>query len=394
MSVSTVPAPEPSGRFVVSTVAGEAVRAFVPGPLPPAHLPVARLYPIIERANQALGRLDGLSLLLPDTTLFLYLYVKKEALLSSQIEGTQSSLSDLILFENARIPDTPVGDVEEVSNYVAAVQHGLRRMHEDGFPLSLRLIREMHGVLLRGGRGANAQPGEFRRSQNWIGGTRPGNAAFVPPPAHELDACLRDLEVFLHSEDDGLPRLVRIALAHVQFETIHPFLDGNGRLGRLLISLLLCADGVLAQPILYLSLYFKMHRDRYYTLLQGVRFREEWEAWLLFFLEGIVDVSAQAAGAARGILDLFARDRLRLQMLGRRASAALRVHEHFQRRPISDITAAATATGLTFPTVSSAVGELVEADILREMTGRTRDRAFSYHAYLAILSEGADPIRP
>jgi len=371
------------------------VHAFLPDPLPPTSgLSIAELQPLLDRANQALGRLDGLSLLLPNTSLFLYLYVKKEALLSSQIEGTQSSLSDLLLYESARAPETPINDVEEVSNYLAAVNHGLRRMREDDFPISLRLIREMHAILLRGGRGENAQPGEFRRSQNWIGGTRPGNAAFVPPPVQVLDPCLADLERFLHAEGDGLPALVRIALAHVQFETIHPFLDGNGRLGRLLIALLLCADGALSQPILYLSLHIKTHRERYYALLQEVRFEGAWQAWLTFFLEGVIEVAGQASEAARGILELFAADRLRLQALGRRASAALRIHDHFQRKPISDIKTAAAETGLSYPTVSAAVAGLVEAGVLRELTGRARDRVFSYAAYLAILSEGAEPLAP
>ena len=253
-------------------------------------------------------------------------------------------------------------------------------------------MREMHAVLLRGGRGAHADPGEFRRSQNWIGGSRPGNALFAPPPVGELDACLADLERFLHAEGDGLPRLVRIALAHVQFETIHPFLDGNGRLGRLLIALLLCADGALGQPILYLSLYFKTNRTRYYELLQAVRMQGAWDDWLRFFLEGVIEVAGQASAAARGILDLFASDRDRLQGLGRRASAALRVHGHFQRKPISDIGEAVTATGLSFATVAAAVTQLTALGVLREMTGRTRDRVFAYDAYLAVLSEGAEPI--
>ena len=375
-----------------STVAGEAFDAFIPDPLPPCDLSLASLQPLLDRANQGLGRLDGLSMLLPDTSLFLYLYVQKEALLSSQIEGTQSSLADLLLFENARTPETPVSDVEEVSNYVAAVNHGLKRMREDDFPVSLRLMREMHAVLLRGGRGAQAAPGEFRRSQNWIGGSRPGNALFVPPPVGELDTCLADLERFLHAEGDGLPRLVRIALAHVQFETIHPFLDGNGRVGRLLIALLLCADGALGQPILYLSLYFKTHRARYYALLQAVRLQGAWDDWLSFFLEGVIEVAGQASTAARSILDLFAADRARIQAEGRRVSAGLRVHEHFQRRPISDIRSAAAATGLSFPTASGAIESLTALGVLREMTGRTRDRVFAYDAYLATLSEGAEPI--
>lgn len=382
-----------TGTWVAGTSGvGEAYNAFVPDPLPPHDISLARVQPLLDRANQGLGRLDGLSMLLPDASLFLYLYVQKEALLSSQIEGTQSSLADLLLFENARTPETPVSDVEEVSNYVAAVNHGLKRIRQDDFPVSLRLLREIHAILLRGGRGANAQPGEFRRSQNWVGGPRPGSALFVPPPVQNLEACLADLERFLHADDDGLPRLARIALAHVQFETIHPFLDGNGRLGRLLITLLLCADGALAQPILYLSLYFKTHRARYYELLQAVRLQGVWDDWLAFFLNGVIEVSGQASAAARAILDLFATDRDRIQGAGRRASAALRVHEHFQRKPISDIRSAAAATGLSFPTASGAMDSLMALGVLREMTGRSRDRVFAYDAYLATLSEGAEPI--
>lgn len=226
---------------------------------------------LLERANQALGRLDGFTSVLPDLSLFLYAYVRKEALLSSQIEGTQSSLSDLLLFENSEAPGVPIHDVQEVSNYVAALNHGMRRLRE-GFPLSLRLIREIHGVLLSEGRGSNKEPGEFRRSQNWIGGTRPGNAAFVPPPGDRVMECMGRLEIFLYEERRDIPLLVKAGLAHVQFETIHPFLDGNRRLGRLLITFMLCASGALRDPILYLSLYLKTHRETYYELLTGVRF--------------------------------------------------------------------------------------------------------------------------
>src|SRR6202521_3153130 len=270
------------GTYVSTTTAGETVKAFVPQPLPPdPPVNLSGLYHQLDRANQALGRLDGLTTLLPDTQLFLYLYVRKEALLSSQIEGTKSSFSDLLLFENEAVPGVPIDDVEEVSNYVAAVQHGLRRL-AGGFPLSLRLIREIHGILLRGGRGANKTPGEFRRSQNWIGGARPGNASFVPPPPEQMMKCLDSFERFLHHEDEkhGLPLLVEAGLVHVQFESIHPFLDGNGRLGRLLITLLLCAQGALKQPLLYLSLFFKTHRDKYYDHLQRVRTEGAWEEWL------------------------------------------------------------------------------------------------------------------
>jgi Fic family protein len=243
------------GTYMVSSTAGETVRAFVPPPLPP--VPPVRLdslQVLLEQANQALGRLDGLAAFLPDVSLFIYAYVRKEAVLSSQIEGTQSSLSDLLLFENQEAPGVPIEDVQEVSNYVAALYHGLKRMR-DGFPLSLRLIREIHEILLSHGRGSDKDPGEFRKSQNWIGGTRPGNAAFVPPPPTLVMQCMGQLEKFLHDETQGLPLLVRAALIHVQFESIHPFLDGNGRLGRLLITFLLCTGGTLTEPILYLSLF-------------------------------------------------------------------------------------------------------------------------------------------
>jgi len=244
-----------AGEFVETAVGGERVRAFIPPVLPPdPPLELDRFYGLIEEANRALGRLDGVTSILPDTPLFLYMYVRKEALLSSQIEGTQSSLSDLLLFESNEAPGVPLDDVEEVSNYVAAMNYGLERLR-DGFPLSLRLIKEIHGVLLAKGRGATKQTGEFRRSQNWIGGTRPGNATFVPPPPDKVMDCMSDLEKFIYAEEPSLPVLVQAALIHVQFESIHPFLDGNGRLGRLLITFLLCAKGVLKEPSGYISIY-------------------------------------------------------------------------------------------------------------------------------------------
>src|SRR6266852_2709090 len=242
--------------------------------------------------------------------------VRKEALLSSQIEGTKSSFSDLLLFENEAAPGVPINDVEEVSNYVAAMQHGLRRI-KGGFPLSLRLIREIHAILLRGGRGANKTPGEFRRSRNWIGGSRPGNAAFVPPPPERMMECLNLFEHFIHDEKHKLPVLVEAGLIHVQFETIHPFLDGNGRLGRLLITLLLCADGVLVEPILYLSLHFKTHRQLYYDLLQEVRIKGNWERWCEFFLDGVTEMATQATADAKNIIDLLERDRVRIGHIGK-----------------------------------------------------------------------------
>jgi Fic family protein len=381
------------GTYVTTTVTGEAVRAFIPAPLPPnPPLEVGGLYQLLDRANQALGRLDGLTTLLPDTKFFLYLYVRKEALLSSQIEGTKSSFSDLLLFENEAEPGVPVDDVEEVSNYVAAIQHGLRRI-ASGFPLSLRLIREIHEILLRGGRGANKTPGEFRQSQNWVGGGRPGNATFVPPPPERLMECLDSFERFLHDDKHKLPVLIEAGLVHVQFETIHPFLDGNGRLGRLLITLLLCSKGALREPLLYLSLYFKTNRDRYYDLLQRVRTEGAWEEWLAFFLEGTQVTARAAAEAAKQILDLFAKDRDRIQKLGRAASSALRVHEYMQKKPLAGIGAAADALKLSIPTVTVALNHLVRLGIAKEATGKRRDRLFAYSRYIKILSEGTEPLR-
>lgn len=382
-----------SGRYEVGTGGGEAVRAFVPDPLPPVpplHLE-GGLQVLLERAVLALGRLDGVSSLLPDKSLFLYAYVRKEAVLSSQIEGTQSSLSDLLLFELEEAPGVPDGEVVEVSSYVAALDHGLARLRE-GFPLSNRLIREIHGVLLMRGRGSGKEPGEFRRSQNWIGGTRPGNAHFVPPPHTEIPDCMSALERFLHAKDDGLPVLLRAGLAHVQFETIHPFLDGNGRVGRLLITFLLCEAGVLRDPLLYLSLFFKQHRSTYYELLDRVRSTGDWEAWLSFFLEGVREVAEGAVASADRLGELFRMDRVRIEGTGRRASSALRLHDALKARPIQSVSSACEATQLSFPAVSSAMDLLVELGIAREFTGRRRNRLFAYDRYLAVLDEGTERI--
>jgi len=379
------------GAYITTSVAGESVRAFIPPILPPdPPLELGALYQHLDRANQALGRLDGLTTLLPDTKFLLYLYIRKEALLSSQIEGTQSSFSDLLLFESDAEPGVPIDDVEEVSNYVAAMQHGLRRI-AGGFPLSLRLIREIHAILLRGWRGDNRTPGEFRRSQNWVGGSRPGNAMFVPPPP-ETEG-LDNFERFLHDEKHKLPVLVEAGLVHVQFETIHPFLDGNGRLGRLLITLLLCSKGALREPLLYLSLYFKTNRDRYYDLLQRVRTEGAWEEWLAFFLEGTEITARSAAEAAKQILNLFAKDRDRVQKLGRAASSALRVHEYMQKKPLAGIGALADGLKLSIPTVTVALNHLVRLGIAKEVTGKRRARLFGYSRYLKILSEGTEPIQ-
>ncbi len=383
-----------SGQYILTSSVGEEVRAFVPDPLPPpTDLDLkAEDQDLIERANRALGRLDGVTTLLPDTQLFLYLYVRKEAVLSSQIEGTQSSLSDLLLYESDEVPGVPMDDVVEVSNYVAALNHGLERL-EEGFPLSLRLIREIHGILLREGRGSEKEPGEFRRSQNWIGGTRPGNATYVPPPPNKVVGCMGALEKFLHDDPVRTPTLIKAGLAHVQFETIHPFLDGNGRVGRLLITLLLCQEGALTKPILYLSLYFKTHRDRYYELLQKVRREGAWREWLRFFLEGVKETSAQAVEAARSILERFEEDRLKIRDgLGRSANSALRMHEFLQENPVVTTSRAAEEMTISRPTITSALENLQDLGIVREMTGKERYRVYAYDEYLSILHEGTEPL--
>ncbi len=381
------------GTYVVSSAGGENVRAFLPPPLPPD--PPLDLsgadFDLLERANRALGRLDGLAVVLPDTALFVYMYVRKEAVLSSQIEGTQSSLSDLLAHEISGGLGVPFDDVVEVSSYVAALDHGLERMR-GGFPLSLRLIREIHGVLLSHGRGADKAPGEFRRSQNWIGGTRPGTARHVPPPPEQLMDCLDAFEMFLHDQPERTPLLIKAALAHVQFETIHPFLDGNGRLGRLLITLLLCAEEALSEPILYLSLHFKAHRDEYYERLQRVRTHGEWEEWLRFFLDGVLAVSRQAVDTARAVLTLFEQDRRSLQALGRPAGSALQIHEALQKHPLLDISTAAERTGLSLTTASTSLARMTDMGIVRELTGRRRGRLFAYGPYLDLLAQGTEPI--
>lgn len=380
------------GRYEVTNAGGETVRAFVPPALPP--IPPVRLEElqrILEQANQALGRLDGMAAVLPDPSLFLYIYVRKEAVLSSQIEGSLSSLSDLLLFESSEAPGVPVEDVQGVSNYVVALDHGLRRLRE-GFPLSLRLIREIHAILLSKGRGSEKEPGEFRRSQNWIGGTRPGNAAFVPPPSDQVMDCMGQLELFLYEEESGLPLLIKAGLAHVQFETIHPFLDGNGRLGRLLVTFLLCAQDALSEPLLYLSLYLKTHRQTYYDLLSRVRTDGDWEAWLKFFLTGVKETADQGVTTARKLLSLLNEDRQKIESKGPAASE-LRLFHYAATRLIFSITSAAEALQQSFPTVSKAAKRLEKLGILNEVPGRRHPRLYSYTEYLKILSEGTEPLR-
>jgi Fic family protein len=366
----------------------------VPRPLPPSPpLSIdAELREWLDHALLALGRLDSLTTLLPSTELFLYMYVRKEAVLSSQIEGTQSSLSDLLLFEIEEAPGVPLDDVTEVSNYVTALEHGLKRLR-GGLPLSNRLIKETHGALLVRGRGADRQPGAFRRTQNWLGSAAdPGDAVFVPPPPDRVESSMAGLERWLHNEPERTPVLIKAALAHAQFETIHPFLDGNGRVGRLLVTLLLCAEGVLREPLLYLSLYLKRNRATYYDLLQRTRSQGDWETWLAFFVQGVRETAEGAVATAKRLVDLFDRDRERIQELGRAAGSSLRVHAALQRRPLAGIGALARLTKLSEPTVATALKALARLHMVREITGRRRARIFSYDAYMKVLSEGTEPL--
>ncbi|MCH7939465.1 MAG: Fic family protein [Candidatus Marinimicrobia bacterium] len=376
-----------TGDFIVVSTIGEEVKAFLPHPLPPDP-PIRfenKLNVLIERATLALGRLDGLTRLLPDSSIFLYFYGRKEALLSSQIEGTQSSFSDLILFEMGN--DTALGaSTEEVAQHVAAMNHGLQRLR-DGFPLSLRLLREIHGILLHSGRGSTMTPGEFRTSQNWIGGTRPGNALFVPPPHEMLGECLGQLEKFLHSDT---PALLKAALAHVQFETIHPFLDGNGRLGRLLITFLLCAEKVLNEPLLYLSLFFKTHRSTYYDLLQSIRINGNWEDWLEFFLTGVKETADQAVSTAENLLHLFEKDDRIIKDSGRVTGSLLQLHNLFKKKLIVSTRTAYADLDLGPPTILKALKRLETLGIVEEITRRRRGLIYTYSAYLDILKEGTE----
>ena len=382
-----------SGTYVTSTTAGEVVRAFVPAPLPQSMTGLsAQTRPVVERALVALGRLDSAAAFLPNRALLLYYYVRKEAVLSSQIEGTQSSLADLLLFEADEPTGVPLDDVAGVSCYVRALEHGVARLRE-GFPLSNRLIREIHQRLMASGRGENKAPGEFRRTQNWIGGTRPGKARFVPPPPDRLADCMSDLERFLNREPGHLGIIEKAAMAHVQFETIHPFLDGNGRLGRLLIALLLVHDLVLREPVLYVSLYFKTHRDEYYACLDRVRTHSDWDAWIRFCAEAIGFAAAQAAETAQRLNELEKEHRTTIHDRGgRKAGSDIRVFDMLTRRPVIHIQEICAGTGLTPNTVAAALERLQQMGIAREVTGKKRNRLFAYQKYLEVMSEGTDAL--
>ncbi len=377
----------PPGRYVSVTTAGEPFQAFVPAPLPPEPPVVwtAALRRRFDAALVALGRLDAVTSLLPNAALLLYSFVRKEAVLSSRIEGTQSSLADLLLYEIDEQPGVPVDDAREVSRCVAALERGLKRLR-GGLPLCTRLLSEMHQVLMSHPGGRGKTPGEVRRTQVWIGGTRPGNAVFVPPPADAVPECLAALERFLNDEPEPTPPLIKAALAHVQFETIHPFLDGNGRLGRLLIVLQLVADGVLREPMLYPSLFFKTHRALYYELLNEVRLRGDWERWLDFFAEGIEASATQAVSTANALLALVNADRDRIAGLGRAAASALEVHQALQGQPIATSAALVKATRLTPATVNKSLAHLERLGVVTEITNRQRGRVFSYRRYVEELA--------
>lgn len=378
-----------AGAFVQQQAGPDGFSAFVPAPLPPAP-PLAfspDLQRIHEEAVHAVGQLEGVSRTM-DPDRLLYLYVRKEAVLSSQIEGTQSTLSDLLEYENDAAPGTPLDDVQEVSRYVAALYHGLGRIQRGELPLSLRLIREIHGVLMQEGRGSVQNPGEFRRTQNWIGGTRPGNARFVPPPPHEMMAALDNLEKFLHDAYGRTAPIIKAGLAHAQFETIHPFLDGNGRIGRLLISLVFGAERLLTRPFFYFSLYLKENRADYYDALQRVRTHGDWEGWMHFYLVGVEAVARQAADTTLALRTLFEEDQQRVTGLGRAAGSALRVYDLLRQRIILSAPRAAGELGLTWPTVNAALRRLEGLGIAREATGRSRDRLYVYGRQLELLNGG------
>lgn len=385
----------PPGRYVTVPVAQEPYKAFIPAPLPPQP-PVewsAALRRRFDDALVALGRLDAVTALLPNGKLLLYSFVRKEAVLSSQIEGTKSSLADLLLYEIDEEPGVPVEDAQEVSRYVVAMEQGLKLLR-GGLPISARLLSAMHAALLDHPHGRGKAPGELRRSQVWIGGTRPGNAVFVPPPATELGDCLAAFERFMNDEPEATPPLIKAALGHVQFEAIHPFLDGNGRIGRLLIVLQLVADGVLREPLLYPSLFFNTHRALYYELLNEVRLRGDWERWLDFFAEGIAVTATQAVATAQGLLDLVNKDRDRIAGLGRPAPSALAVHQAMQKQPLATSAFLVKVTGLTPATVNKSLSHLADLGIVAELTRRQRDRVFSYRRYVKLLAAELPPAMP
>ncbi len=384
-----------TGRYEITIAGGESVRAFMPDPLPPKDPPLdlARLDARLRAAEQGVARLEVAGAMVPSLDWFIYAFVRKEAVISSQIEGTQATLVDLLNYEAAETGDGaagPTADVEEVCNYVDALAFARAQLANPASPpLSMRLLNGTHERLMRGVRGATKLPGEVRRSQNWIGGSRPGNASFVPPPPLLLPEGLSALEHYIHAEDP-LPPLVRAGLLHVQFETLHPYLDGNGRIGRLLVSLLLEHWQVLTRPLLYLSLFFKRHRAEYYRRLALVRIEGDWEGWLDFFLDGVATIADEAVATARDLFVLVATDRERLLARPDAALAAVRLFELLPTNPIVTSSSVMRVLGTSRPTANRAIETLVDTSVLVETTGRRRDRAFAYEAYLRRLREGTE----
>lgn len=379
-----------TGRYVPSIAGGVKCRAFIPAALPPQP-PLAidgKLQGRINQAMLALGRLDAISTLLPDASLFLYSYVRKEAVMSSQIEGTQSSLNDLMLYEMEGLPGVPMDDVQEVSCYVSALELGVQRIRE-GHPITFRLLTELHKALMTSGRGISKGPGEFRKNQVWIGGHRADEATFVPTPANELAECWAELERFLNDIPEETDPLIKAALAHVQFETIHPFMDGNGRVGRLLIPLILVAAKVLSEPLLYLSVFFKKHRQVYYDRLQQVRLTGDWEGWLLFFVDAVTETATQAVNTAQQLYELRNTHRSMLTNLGRMAPSAQQVLDVLFAYPIANINTLVKNSGITAATAGKVMDKLAQPELalVRELTGQKRNRVFAYSAYINILNQ-------
>ena len=378
-----------TGHYSPAIAGGIACKAFVPAPLPP-NPPLeidGKLQSRINQAMLALGRLDAISTLLPDARLFLYSYVRKEAVMSSQIEGTQSSLSDLMVYEMEGVPGVPMDDVQEVSCYVSALNLGIQRIRED-HPLTFRLVTELHQALITSGRGTNRCPGEFRKSQVWIGGHRPDEATFVPAPANELADCWSELERFINDVPDSTDPLIKAALTHVQFETIHPFMDGNGRIGRMLIPLILVEAKVLNEPLLYLSVFFKKHRQTYYERLNQVRLTGDWEAWLLFFVDAVAETANQAVNTAKQLNELRQKDKASLTDLGRQAGSANQIIDALFEHPIVSINKLIELTGLTAATLGKVLDALEkQLGIVKEMTGQKRNRVYAYTAYIQILNQ-------
>ncbi len=377
-----------TGTYATSTTLGETVRAFVPHALPPAHpaLDTAAFHTLNHNAELALARLTGVAGLVPSVDWLLYSAIRKEALLTSQIEGTQATLTDL-LDDEAGFGVSNTDDVQEVSNYLRAFKHVQTQLRDpQGLPLSVRLLCEAHRLLLDGARGASKQPGELRRSQNWIGGTRPGNAAFVPPPPEQVATLLSDLERFIHHAPVELPPLIRVALVHAQFETIHPFLDGNGRIGRLLIAALFEHWQLLAEPLLYLSGYLKQHQSEYYRRLTAIRSEGDWETWVAFFLEGVSAAAAEAEQNIIAVASLVATDRRRLLESSSANSASYRLFERLPMMPRFTVAHARDALGTTFPTANAAVSALERLGIVSEVTGQKKNRSYTYSAYVQLLS--------